>query len=130
MWMLPARWLCDDHLLGEHSEMHQAAGTIANHPHGEAVVRGHAEKGNLETALIEVRHAQVSVEMELRGMNHDSPLQDFDDPGVGRIGGDDVRRNLGDLCRRCVDCRARVAADEYRRYRLGSRTRFAELHKR
>lgn len=128
--MLPARWLCDDHLLGEHSEMHQAAGTIANHPHGEAVVRGHAKEGNLETALIEARHAQVSVEMELRGMNHDSPLQDFDDPDVGRIGGDDVQRNLGDLCRRCADCRAQVAADEYRHDRLRDRARFIELRKR
>jgi hypothetical protein len=126
MWMVPAGWLCREHLLGEHSEMHQAAGTLANHEHGEAVVRGLAEESPLDTGLIRQRHAELAVELERRGHDHDSPLQGFEDPGVGSFGAADVRANADELALRCAGCRARRASDPHRAYRLGARARLAE----
>lgn len=82
MWCVLTEILCNDHLRGEHAEHHQLVGTIHNHPHGEAIAVGHAEKGNIDTTRLEERHAQLATEMERRGMNHDSPLS-YDSPTYG-----------------------------------------------
>lgn len=79
MWLgIPVEHLCDQHLLGLHKELHQEAGTLENHPHGEAIVRGHWVFGQVSTDRVRERHQEVAKEMERRGMNHDSPL-DFED---------------------------------------------------
>ncbi|WP_152420538.1 pyrimidine dimer DNA glycosylase/endonuclease V [Halococcus thailandensis] len=106
MWCLPTEILCDDHLRGEHAEHHQLVGTIRNHPHGEAIAEGHAEKGNIDTTRLEERHARLAAEMERRDMNHDSPLA-YDGPiyGAGAI---DPEMNRTDLLDRCEDCAARA----------------------
>lgn len=111
MWMIPPRELCDgdekSHLKGEHSEMHQAYGTIRNHPHGEAVIKGHADKNppNLDTSLIVERHNELAAEMERRGIEHESPLIYYDDVGMGSI---DIEENRRDLYERCENCRSRM----------------------
>lgn len=109
MWGIDPGLLCRNHLLGEHSEMHQEAGTIENHPHGEAVVKGHAEKEQVDTSLIKERHDELVDEMERRGMNHDSPLDYRDSLGLGSI---DIEKNLEELAGRCEDCRERIKSDE------------------
>lgn len=106
MWCLPTEILCDDHLRGEHAEHHQLVGTIHNHPHGEAIAEGHAEKGNIDTTRLEERHAQLVAEMEQRGMNHDSPLA-YEGPTYG-AGVIDPEWNRTDLLDRCEDCASRV----------------------
>lgn len=107
LWALPTEYLCQDHLLGEHKEMHQEAGTLVNHPHGEAVVNGHARLGQFQLSLCEQRHDELVDEMVSRGMNHDSPfdhdLSEYDD--VGYV---DRHYNLVDLYNRCEDCAARI----------------------
>lgn len=107
LWALPPEVLCRDHLLGEHKEMHQEAGTLLNHPHGRAIVDGHAEKGQVKVSLLEPRHDTLADELERRGFNHDSPfeydLSDYDDRGYI-----DKQANLEDLRDRCVDCAARI----------------------
>ena len=105
LWNVDPAILCRQHLLGEHSEMHQAAGTIANHQHGEAIMKGHAKKGNIDTTLISKRHDELAEEMTRRGMNHDSELQSFKDPEIGSI---DEAANLEDLLARCEACRERA----------------------
>ncbi|MCU4925251.1 pyrimidine dimer DNA glycosylase/endonuclease V [Halobacteria archaeon AArc-dxtr1] len=109
LWGVDPALLCDQHLLGEHSEMHQEVGTLLNHPHGEAIVRGHAERNQVDTSLLQSRHDELAVELERRGMNHESPLAYDDDHELGSI---DVERNLSELAQRCVDCRARIEARE------------------
>jgi len=104
MWCLPPAYLCRNHLMGEHAELHQLVGTILRHPHGKAIAEGHAKKGNIDTTLITRRHAQLVAEMERRGHNHDSPIED---PAVD-IGKVDTRENLRDLTERCDECRSRV----------------------
>ena len=105
MWGVDPELLCDQHLLGEHVEMHQEVGTLLNHPHGEAIVRGHAAKDQIDTSLIRSRHDALAAELEHRGMNHDSPLEYEDDLDLGSI---DVAANREDLASRCPDCRVRI----------------------
>lgn len=112
MWLgVPPSELCDQHLLGEHKELHQEVGTLRNHPHGEAVVRGHVERGQVTLTFIEHRHAKLAEELESRGMNHNSPL-DFDWYEAPK----DYRgferhkpsHNRDDLADRCDDCAERM----------------------
>lgn len=99
--------LCRQHLLGLHKELHQEAGTLENHPHGEAIVRGHWKLGQASTDILEERHRQVAKEMELRGMNHDSPLTFEDSVGFHSdlIGVPFKQINRASLFSRCMQCR-------------------------
>lgn len=105
LWGVTPEFLCSKHLLGEHKEMHQEAGTLENHPHGLAIVKGHAEKGQVDTSLIKERHDELVEEMKRRGMNHNSPLDFEDDLDLGEI---DLEKNLKDLSERCEKCRDRI----------------------
>jgi hypothetical protein len=105
LWNLPPKYLCDDHLLGEHSEMHQEGGTLVNHPHGEAVCRGHAKRGQVRTGLLAARHDELAREMKCRGFDHDSPF-DYDiETDIGYV---DRHANLVDLYNRCDECADRI----------------------
>lgn len=74
--------LCDQHLLGLHKEIHQEVGTIQNHPHGDAIAKGHWRLGQADLPRAEQRHDEVAAEMERRGMNHNSPLTYTDESGL------------------------------------------------
>lgn len=111
MWGLDPALLCDQHLRGEHAEMHQEVGTLRNHPHGEAIVRGHAEKGQVDTSRIQARHDALAEEMTRRGMNHQSPMDYADEHDLGDL---DLAANRADLAERCADCRERIEAEEGR----------------
>lgn len=87
--------------------MHQEAGTLLNHPHGEAIVEGHARKGQVDVALLEMRHDQLVDEMEKRGFNHDSPFE-YDISEYEDMGDIDVDEKIADLRERCDDCAARM----------------------
>jgi len=107
LWCLPTKYLCDSHLLGEHKEMHQEAGTLCNHPHGEAIVDGHARRGQFQLSRCEQRHDELVKEMVCRGMQHDSPfeydLSEYEDTGYV-----DRYYNLVDLYTRCGECADRI----------------------
>jgi hypothetical protein len=99
--------MCDGHLLGEHSELHQEVGTLLRHPHGEAVVGGHVSELQFVPARLESRHRRLVEEMERRGMDHDSPLEECDEewpepPEHSRTVLQAV--NMADLDERCPDC--------------------------
>jgi hypothetical protein len=105
MWGIDPALLCDQHLLGEHTEMHQVAGTIEHHPHGEAIAEGHAERQQVDTSLIGRRHDELAAELQRRGMDHDSPLDYEDELDLGSL---DIEANLADLKARCDDCQTRI----------------------
>lgn len=98
--------LCDQHLVGLHSELHQEHGTLQNHPHGQAVVRGHWKLGQVSTDQLEERHREVVEEMERRGMVHDSPLHYSDSTGysVDLLGIPIRQVNRASLFSRCDNC--------------------------
>ena len=106
MWMLHPRVLCRDHLLGEHTEIHQVAGALASHDHGEAIVRGHAERGQVDTSRLAERHDALAAELERWGYAHDSPLAYEDEVNLGTV---DPAESIADLRDRCADCTARMA---------------------
>jgi hypothetical protein len=99
--------MCKQHLVGEHKEMHQAAGTLLNHPHGEAVLEGQAKKGYLDVSLLEVRHDALAREMEEREYDHDSPW-DYDLGQWEDMGEVNAQKNAEELADRCEDCRQRM----------------------
>lgn len=104
MWCLPAEYLCQQHLLGEHAECHQLAGSIAAGRIDN--VRGHADKGQVDTARLQERHDALAEEIQRRGGTHDSPLEYDDELDLGDI---DHATNLRTLVDRCEDCRVRVS---------------------
>ena len=104
MWLgvEPAE-LCDQHLLGEHKELHQLVGSI------NAGIRLGKLEDFVETAEINDRHAAIVAEMERRDMNHQSPIVYADH---GRNGGDvDRDKSRKDLRERCDDCRERMRTE-------------------
>lgn len=105
MWLgVEVTELCDQHLLGLHKELHQEAGTIKNHPHGEAIARGHWLRGQIDTLDITQRHAEVAREIEKRGMNHDSPLSMEPVLDMMMYPVDMKEFNRKKLSERCSDC--------------------------
>lgn len=105
MWCVDPQVLCRNHLLGEHKELHQIVGIMNSHPHGDAIVEGHAEKDQVDTSLIEKRHMELVDEMVSRGINHNSELPTFEDPVLGSV---DPESNITDLMNRCEDCAEKI----------------------
>lgn len=97
--MIDAGLLCDQHLLGEHNELHMLAGSIS---------RGHSLDGFINKRLIEPqnivpRHANLANEMSRRGMNHKSPLNSLDyEPRSGYVSTIESAADLKERCPKCL----------------------------
>lgn len=94
--------MCNQHLLGEHVELHMVVGCLTKGY--ENTVYALARMGLLETDRVEERHAVLVAEMVRRGMNHQSPLLYTDQLHMGTV---DVEQSLWELYRRCRECRQR-----------------------
>lgn len=72
---LPPEVLCDNHLLGEHSEIHAIWSILTEDKEG---YRNHPEVRRWEGKLkaLHERHEKVVGEMESRGYSESSPLDD------------------------------------------------------
>ena len=99
--MINPAFLCRQHLLGEHNEIHRLAGSI----------RAGRSLGKLLTLrrvapqLARSRHEVLVVEMLKRGYNHRSPLPEFEIITEVEL---NPEENLRDLTDRCPECRRRV----------------------
>ena len=75
IWDIPTDKLCQNHLLGEHRELHTIWSILIKNKKGYA---HHPEtlrwKGKLKALYI--RHEQQIIEMEKRGFKHKSPLEE------------------------------------------------------
>lgn len=100
--MVSPKILCNQHLLGEHNEIHKAVGNLR---HTGIWAKALINKGFLEPQNFKKRHDELVVEMVSRGMNHQSPLNV---KGLkltkGKI---DTKKALKDLMERCDKCRRR-----------------------
>lgn len=105
MWGVDPAVLCRQHLLGEHTELHQLVGHIR--AGNTNAVRGHADRGQVDTARITARHEELVAEMLDRGYNHESPLAYEDSLDLGKL---NEPANLEDLAERCGECRERIEA--------------------
>ena len=108
MWKVPPKYLCRKHLLGEHVEMHMYASAIRL----KRSIKGHIEKGQVETHNIKSRHDILAKEMLRRGYKHNSPLNFRTKRREGKI---NVKENIQALRKRCRECRKRI--DSYSRVR-------------
>lgn len=100
MWMVNPRRMCDQHLLGEHVELHMLVGTLLR----KRSVAGFVANNLIEVHNVRHRHAALVAEMTRRGMTHRSPLPAFRAVRLGKV---NLRVNLKELARRCRQCRKR-----------------------
>lgn len=70
MWMINPKYMCRNHLLGEHKEIHQLLGTLKK---GFRVTK-YVKNNCIEITSMKERHDLLVQEMESRGYNHKSPL--------------------------------------------------------
>lgn len=101
MWGVDPAVLCDQHLLGEHVEMHMLVGALNK----GISVRGYTDAGLVVLSRIRSRHNKLAREMQRRGMRHRSPLPPFPPRRGGWL---DADANLRELKRRCPNCRQRI----------------------
>lgn len=101
MWMLVPNLLCDQHLLGEHVEIHMLVGALKK---GKGI-NGFLRKGLLEPQNAMERHESLTWEMKRRGMNHASPLPEFECHEIGKV---DALESLRELASRCEKCKQRI----------------------
>ncbi len=102
--MVPPRYLCNKHLLGEHVELHMFAGSINK----GISLDGYVANGLVNTSLMNQRHDELVEEMTARGMTHKSPLQEFIDPQVGAV---NPNVSIEELKKRCPRCRELILND-------------------
>mgnify|MGYP003479523380 FL=1 len=106
MWMVPPAIMCRKHLLGEHAELHMFVGTINK----GISVAGYLRDNLLEPMSLLARHMELSWEMATRGYKHKSELLSVN---VERLTPAQLftkinrEASLGELIRRCPECRAR-----------------------
>ena len=105
MWMVDPRVMCNQHLLGEHVELHMTVGCLAKGY--ERTAYALAQMNLLELDNLGWRHADIRDEMLARGMNHQSPLTQSDIESGVYLGRVDVEESYREMARRCEDCRVK-----------------------
>jgi len=109
MWMLPTKFLCQKHLLGEHGELHKHRHNFEKH---HSIAGRISPFVAIEPANMEMRHNELVVEMYIRGYNHKSPytLPDLSYlPDYQRNAKVNYEYNLADLIGRCPECAKRIS---------------------
>lgn len=110
MWMVDPAIMCNQHLLGEHVEIHMFIGTLRK---GKSL-RGYVTNNLVEPNHLFSRHASLYFEMQQRGMNHRSEI-DLQEvvslisslPHEIQWATVDWQKSLQDLMERCPKCRER-----------------------
>jgi len=98
--------MCQQHLLGEHVEMHMFLGSLRK----RISVAGYLRGNMFEPTSLLRRHDELVKEMLARGMNHHTPLDmcmdDLEHLTTGElIQSIDREAAQAELLRRCPECR-------------------------
>ena len=101
MWNVDPKLLCNQHLVGEHQEIHALVGILLK----GMSVEGYLEKGLLEIHTLRQRHTNLVLEMRQRRMLHLSPLPIFPEREAGKI---DSVASIEELMNRCTKCKERI----------------------
>jgi hypothetical protein len=110
MWMIDPQLLCQQHLLGEHSEIHK---------HKHNFLKGHSIKGRIKPIVqiepleMKSRHDALANEMIRRKYNHESPYTqpDLSLYSLNEISGKvDREFSKQDLIQRCPECAKKLLA--------------------
>jgi hypothetical protein len=81
MWMCNPSMMCNRHLLGEHCETHMFLGTLKK----GIKVDGYIKNNLFEPLSLKSRHDELAMEMSIRGMKHNTPLE-FDEKVMAYLG--------------------------------------------
>ena len=106
MWMVNPELLCNQHLLGEHVECHMFVGHLLK----KRKVTNYINFNLFQPKSLNERHEQLASEMAKRGMNHRSPLKEFDLSYLPQEQIDhevNVNESQRELLKRCPRCRKR-----------------------
>jgi hypothetical protein len=104
--MVNPRFMCRQHLLGEHAEIHMFIGTISR---GKSV-KGYLEKGLLEVHNLYSRHEELVEEMKRRGYHHQSDVEEKWRTAE-KLGVVDRKKSFEELVKRCPRCKRRYSED-------------------
>lgn len=125
MWLVDPKLLCKRHLLGEHVEMHAFMGSIKK----GISIKGYITKGLVEPEKIKYRHDILVLEMENRGMHHNSPLFTNITVWNSDKGHVDIQVNLTELSNRCPKCKKRIQKRTWEMVQEARATRKAMIPK-
>ena len=111
MWIgVEVEKLCDQHLLGEHNEIHKFKSVFLK----KHSIAGRVQyPAQISPAQMEDRHLELAIEMTERGFSHKSP---YSLPDLSHLTAQeqypivDEEYNLIDLYDRCPNCRKRIDA--------------------
>jgi len=103
MWGIDPKKLCNQHLLGEHVEMHMFLGCIKK----GVSLKGYYDNRLVCTNLIKKRHDDLVIEMISRDMKHNSPIAEIDFFRNFKYGEIDLEANINELMSRCSKCKER-----------------------
>ena len=98
MWNIKPEKMCNQHLLGEHVEMHMFIGCINKNKS----IKGYLDKNLVEVHNIKRRHSQLAKEMKKRNINHKSELPKYKFIKMGKVF---TKNNEIELNKRCKNCR-------------------------
>ena len=106
LWNVPTNYLCDKHLLKEHSDLHKLINAIANN----VSIKNHIKKGFVEVHNIPSRHIALVRELLTRGFGHTSLIEDVDVKLLKncRRGKIDKSLSIKELCYWCKHCNQRI----------------------
>lgn len=108
MWMIPPKFLCRSHLLGEHGELHKFRHNFEKKHNMSKRI----ELRQIFPHLMRVRHDELVKEMKERKYNHKSP---YGMPDISYLKDQlikftqkDYENNINDLMNRCEACKQRI----------------------
>lgn len=109
VWEIPPEFLCRNHLLGEHREIHRIFNVIVN---GKKGYSQHPETKRWRSKLRALgrRHSRIALEMHSRKYNHRSPLPYIDDWPIQSTFINTPEEQIAILREKGCDCR--VQSDE------------------
>lgn len=109
MWLVPPEILCNQHLLGEHNEIHMFFGSLK----ARKKLSGYFKNNLLEALSLFSRHEELVMEMRKRNFKHLSDLTPASSiPDLFDYLSEsekqfkiDRKKSLNDLISRCEKCR-------------------------
>ena len=112
MWMgADPKFMCRQHLLGEHRELHALMVMIT----ANVSLGGFIKKDLIEPSSIWTRHEEIILEMHRRGYRHKTPLyvnrfyfvmaMQREQNNVWWLHKVDVKKSLKELLYRCIACK-------------------------
>lgn len=109
MWMVNPKIMCNQHLLGEHVELHMIISNIRL----KKSLTGWINNNCIEPLLIIIRHCNIADEMIRRGFTHQSPC-DLRIDELEYLPFNEINAQVNDiasfreLLHRCPKCRKRA----------------------